>query len=170
MLLRCLPGAGIGTLRWSFFAGNHLEACRLLEIVAAYRKLAHERAARLKLSLGHNQNKESPAVAGLSVRRNVEPENRTCGYRSTDSRLALPLRSRCDSHHKNAFFTAHCLPEVVGLEPRNVVANYPFERSHRFAGIQPNSGRRDHSRLSCDVGDTQLGLGPRSQQGRLCGP
>jgi hypothetical protein len=83
-------GAGIGTLRWSFFAGNHLEACRLLEIVAAYRKLAHERAARLKLSLGHNQNKESPTVAGLSVRRNVEPENRTCGYRSTDSRLALP--------------------------------------------------------------------------------
>jgi hypothetical protein len=37
--------------------------------------------------LGH---KESPAVAGLSVRRNVEPENRTCGYRWTDSRLALP--------------------------------------------------------------------------------
>ena len=26
---------------------------------------------------------------------------------------------------------------------RNVVANYPFERSHRFAGIQPNSGHRD---------------------------
>jgi hypothetical protein len=24
---------------------------------------------------------------------------------------------------------------------RNVVANYPFERWHRFAGIQPNSGR-----------------------------
>jgi hypothetical protein len=27
--------------------------------------------------IGH---KESPALAGLSVRRNVEPENRTCGY------------------------------------------------------------------------------------------
>ena len=25
----------------------------------------------------------------------------------------------------------------VGLELRNVVANYPFERSHKFAGIQP---------------------------------
>jgi hypothetical protein len=24
--------------------------------------------------------------------------------------------------------------------------------------------------VSCEVGDTQLGLGPRSQQGRLCGP
>ena len=37
----------------------------------------------------------------------------------------------------------------VRLELRNVVANYPFERSHRFPGIQPNSGRRDCSRLSC---------------------
>jgi hypothetical protein len=162
-----LPGAGIGTLRWSFFAGNHLEACRLLEIVAAYRKLAHERAARLKLSLGHNQNKESPAVAGLSVRRNVEPENRTCGYRSTDSRLALPLRSRCDSHHKNAFFTAHCVAEVVGLELRNVVANYLFEKSRRFAGIQPNSGHRDYSRLSCGVGQMQLGSKMPRSIGRL---
>src|SRR6266436_9351791 len=32
---------------------------------------------------------------------------------------------------------------------RNVVANYHFERSHRFAGIQPNPDLRDHSRLSC---------------------
>jgi hypothetical protein len=32
---------------------------------------------------------------------------------------------------------------------RNVAANYPFERSHRFAGIPPNSGHRDYSRLSC---------------------
>jgi len=42
---------------------------------------------------------------------------------------------------------------------RNVVANYPFERSHRFAGIQPNSGQGDHSRLSCSAGDTQPGAG-----------
>ena len=42
---------------------------------------------------------------------------------------------------------------------RNVVANYPFERSHRFAGIQSNSGFKDYSRLSCGVGDTQLGAG-----------
>jgi hypothetical protein len=27
-----------------------------------------------------------------------------------------------------------CLAEVVGLELRNVVANYPFERSRRFPG------------------------------------
>jgi hypothetical protein len=38
---------------------------------------------------------------------------------------------------------------VGGLELRNVDANYLFERSHRFAGIQPNSGCGDYSRLSC---------------------
>jgi hypothetical protein len=38
---------------------------------------------------------------------------------------------------------------------RNVVANYRFEKSCRFPRIQPNSGRRDCSRLSCGVGDTQ---------------
>jgi hypothetical protein len=37
----------------------------------------------------------------------------------------------------------------VRFELRNVVANYPFEKSHRFEGIQPNSGHGDHSRLSC---------------------
>src|SRR5215470_15007958 len=42
---------------------------------------------------------------------------------------------------------------------RNVDANYLFERSHRFAGIQPNSGFGDYSRLSCGVGNTQLGVG-----------
>ena len=35
---------------------------------------------------------------------------------------------------------------------RNVVANYPFEKSLRFAGIQSNSGHRDYSRLSCGDG------------------
>jgi len=49
------------------------------------------------------------------------------------------------------------VPEVVGFELRNVVTNYPFESSCRFPGIQPNSGHRDYSRLSCSVGDTQLG-------------
>ena len=45
---------------------------------------------------------------------------------------------------------------VGGLELRNVVAKYPFERSHRFPGIQPNFGHRDYSRLSCGVEDTQM--------------
>ena len=52
-----------------------------------------------------------------------------------------------------------CLPGHVRFELRNVVANYLFERSHRFAGIQPNSGQGDPSRLSCSAGDTQLGAG-----------
>jgi hypothetical protein len=45
---------------------------------------------------------------------------------------------------------------------RNVAANYPFV----FRGIKPNSGHRDYSRLSCGVGETQLGrTGGDSQQG-----
>src|SRR5262249_8870369 len=62
-----------------------------------------------------------------------------------------------------------CVAGHVGLELRNVDANYPFERSHRFAGIQPNSGFGDYSRLSCGVGDTQLGRRPGSRQGCLRG-
>ena len=50
---------------------------------------------------------------------------------------------------------------------RNVVANYPFERSHRFAGIQPNSAYRDYSRLSCAGGGTQLGPNARISAGML---
>src|SRR6266478_6617807 len=61
----------------------------------------------------------------------------------------------------------HCLAGHVGLELRNVDANYPFERLHRFAGIQPNSGFGDYSRLSCGVGDTQLGPRPGSRRGCL---
>jgi hypothetical protein len=57
-----------------------------------------------------------------------------------------------------------------GLELRNVVANYPFERSHRFAGIQPNSGDEDQSRLSCGAEDTQLGPGSASKWERSIEP
>ena len=44
---------------------------------------------------------------------------------------------------------------------RNVDINYPFERSHRFAGIQPYSGFGDHSRLSCSVGLKSVFLSAR---------
>jgi hypothetical protein len=44
-----------------------------------------------------------------------------------------------------------CVAGHTRLELRNVAANYPFERSHRFPGIQPNSRHRDYSRLSCRV-------------------
>src|SRR5437764_15122158 len=52
---------------------------------------------------------------------------------------------------------------------RNVDANYLFERLHRFAGIEPNSGQRDYSRLSCGAEDRQLGPGATSQQACLRG-
>ena len=43
---------------------------------------------------------------------------------------------------------------------RNVVAKYPFERSHGFPRIQPNSVHRDRSRLSCGLGrDACAGVG-----------
>jgi hypothetical protein len=44
-----------------------------------------------------------------------------------------------------------CVAEHVRLELRNVAANYPFERSQIFPGIQPNPSYRDYSRLSCAV-------------------
>jgi hypothetical protein len=44
---------------------------------------------------------------------------------------------------------------------RYVVTKYPFESSRRFAEIQPNSGHRDYSRLSCGVGQMQLGSSAR---------
>src|SRR5262249_40278180 len=50
-----------------------------------------------------------------------------------------------------------CLAGNVGLELRNVVAKYPFERSRRFPVIQPNSGRRDYSRSGCDGGRRSSG-------------
>jgi hypothetical protein len=52
---------------------------------------------------------------------------------------------------------------------RNVVANYPFEKPHRFEGIRPTSGHGDHSRLSCGVGDTQLGRRPGRRHTQIRG-
>src|SRR6516164_5349139 len=58
---------------------------------------------------------------------------------------------------------------VGGLELRNAVAKYPFERSHRFPVIQPNCGRRDYSRSSCDGGRRSSGLVPGSRQDACAG-
>jgi hypothetical protein len=41
-----------------------------------------------------------------------------------------------------------CVAGHVRFELRNVGANYPFERSHGFAGIPPNSGFGDYSRAA----------------------
>src|SRR2546429_6698184 len=48
----------------------------------------------------------------------------------------------------------------------NAVANYPFESSHRFPDIQPNSCLGDYSRLSCGVEGAWAGR-HQGQQG--CG-
>jgi hypothetical protein len=58
---------------------------------------------------------------------------------------------------------------VGGLELRNVIPKYPFEKSHRFSVIQPNSGRRDYSRSSCDGGRRSSGLVPGSRQDACAG-
>jgi hypothetical protein len=54
-----------------------------------------------------------------------------------------------------------CVAGHVRFELRNVAANYPFERSHKFPEMKPNSGRRDYSCLSCGVAATQLGPSAR---------
>jgi hypothetical protein len=55
----------------------------------------------------------------------------------------------------------------VRFELRNVVANYPFERSHRFAGSSRILATELFARLSCGVGDTQLGAGFRRAECEL---
>src|SRR5262249_24688703 len=62
-----------------------------------------------------------------------------------------------------------CLAGVGGLELRDVVAKYPFESSHRFPVIQPNSGRREYSRSSCDGGRRSSGPVPGSRQDACAG-
>src|SRR4029077_13809369 len=83
--------------------------------------------------------------------------------------LKLFSASKCDPARLRSnvsWWRPDCVAGHVRLELRNVDTNYPFERSHRFAGIQPNSDFRDYSRLSCGVGDTQLGRRPGSRLAR----
>jgi hypothetical protein len=53
-----------------------------------------------------------------------------------------------------------CVAGVVGLELRNVAINYPFERSHKFAGCSRIRATENCSRLSCAAGE--MPLGPRA--------
>ena len=54
-----------------------------------------------------------------------------------------------------------CVAGHAGPELRNVRRKCRFERSHRFARIQPNSGFGDYSRLSCGAGGYALGNAAR---------
>ncbi len=101
-------------------------------------------------------------VRGSQRPGRIRPEQLAAGRFGVPRRV--PIRGLTSSPQR-----PDCVAGHVGLELRNVDANYPFERSHRFAGIQPNSGFGDYSRLSCGVGDTQLGRRPGSRQGCLRG-
>jgi hypothetical protein len=80
--------------------------------------------------------------AGQNIKRGPRSARRARPLKRT-ALLAKPVNGI------NAPQRPDCVAEVIGFELRNVVANYHFERSHRFAGIQPNPDLRDHSRLSC---------------------
>jgi len=84
-----------------------------------------------------------PGFGGRADRPDIHPGGERPG---ASARRSPPQRPACVAGH-------------VRFELRNVVANYPFERSRRFEAIQPNFGHGDRSRLSCGVGDTQLGAG-----------
>jgi hypothetical protein len=66
----------------------------------------------------------------------------TAGFNAFDVRMvnfqSTPLRPRPIIPATPTWPT-----ENVGLELRNVVANYPFESSRGFPGSKPNSGHRD---------------------------
>src|SRR5262245_30025917 len=66
--------------------------------------------------------------SGLSFRPLSSPASVNCVRAEGLCRLTSLLRER-----------------HVGFELRNVVANYRFERPHRFPGINSNSGPRDRS-------------------------
>jgi hypothetical protein len=76
----------------------------------------------------------------------------------------IPRRRAFEGHSHVSSRRPDCVAGHVGLELRNVVAKYLFEMPHGFPGIRPNSCRRDCSRLSCGVRDTQPGPSPGSQQ------
>ena len=107
----------------------------------------------------------SPAArTGARQRAGLTPASASntlsCQRETLHSRQLKSITKSIDSHHG------------IYRDLRNVDANYPFERSHRSVGVQPNSRLRDHSRLSCRAGGTQLRLSaniprrPRADGGR----
>ena len=85
-------------------------------------------------------------------------------------RRSAALADVVASPKQNGCMETHCVAEHVRLELRNVDAMYPFITSHRFLGIQPNSGHRDYSRLSCDIAKTQLRPNASLRKGYLRRP
>src|SRR6516164_5004539 len=105
-------------------------------------------------------------LAGMSSRSKVASTARRIFDHQCKKAGGLKLfsASKCDPARLRSnvsWWRPDCLAGHVGLELRNVVAKYPFERSRRFPGVQPNSGHRDYSRLSCGVEETPLGPSAR---------
>jgi hypothetical protein len=92
----------------------------------------------------------APPVGGIRVSPVVF-------YCARHRRLLRARRKRRRSS-ANGWWRPDCVAGHVRFELRNVAANYPFERSHRFAGIQPKYGHRDCSRLSCGIWICSSGL------------
>ena len=102
----------------------------------------------------------SPAArTGARQRAGLTPASASntlsCQRETLHSRQLKSITKSIDSDHG------------IYRDLRDVVAKYPFERSHGFQGIQPNSGHRDYSRLSCGVWETQLGPNARISAGML---
>jgi hypothetical protein len=60
----------------------------------------------------------------------------------TKTRLPKPAHEAAGLPKQNGRMETHCLAGHTRLELRNVGANYSFERSHRFVGIQANASYR----------------------------
>ena len=62
--------------------------------------------------------------------------------------------SRCRALLKRSSYVTRWrrdwLAGLKGLELRNVIARYLFEKARGFSAIQPNLTSRDHSRVSCE--------------------
>jgi hypothetical protein len=130
------------------FVGGNLDDNRLLE-------LAH------RIELGTTSVVDVPTV-GVQRHRNANTGRKQMPRlryieETTDKITASTRSRRTCCRARSAPTEADCVAGHVGLELRNVEANYPFERSRGFPGSEPNSGPGDHSRLSCSAGDTQLG-------------
>ena len=106
------------------------------------------------------------ARSGGAVRRMARPGDGSRSWRMTFSpgpasfipgpKSALPSRTRGGSRVPEWGPLGSVRGALSNERPyrdlRNVVAKYPFERSHRFPVIEPNSGRRDYSRSRSDGG------------------
>src|SRR5262245_5728225 len=117
----------------------------------------HSSRARGKLKIGED------SFHALALRRLIQPPiaEEEIAAKEKDIKRKLYLRNaavprRFERCSHVAWRRLDSLAGVGGLELRNVVSKYPFERLHRFPGSSRISGHRDYSRSSCDGGRRSL--------------